>query len=147
MLSRWLDALPGEFDLTYERLVLGGFSQGAVMSYALALGAGRPPPASLVALSGFIPTVEGFELDLAARQGFPVAIGHGTLDQVIPARFGRDAANHLQAAGLDVLYHESPIPHTIDPAFIGVLRRFIDASITSGSGSAPSGSPSAPPHS
>ena len=43
-----------------ERTVLGGFSQGAVMSYALALAAGRPAPAGLLALSGFIPTVQQY---------------------------------------------------------------------------------------
>ena len=68
---------------------MAGFSQGAVMSYALGLGAGRPRPAGIIALSGFVPTVPGFELDLAGRAGMPVAIGHGTLDQVIGVEWGR----------------------------------------------------------
>src|SRR5213075_1056159 len=54
----WLDALP------HDRVVLGGFSQGAVMSLALGLGRGRPRPAAIVALSGFIPQVDGWEPDL-----------------------------------------------------------------------------------
>src|SRR3954452_16339491 len=61
-LSSWVDALPSALDVPIERTVLGGFSQGAVMAYALGLGAGRARPAALVALSGFIPTVEGFSL-------------------------------------------------------------------------------------
>src|SRR5581483_6362211 len=77
-LARWLDALPDTLGVPWSRTVLGGFSMGAVMSYALALGAGRPAPAGILALSGFIPSVEGFELDLSARHGLPVAIGHGT---------------------------------------------------------------------
>jgi len=40
-----------------------------VMSYALGLGAGRTRPAGILALSGFIPTVEGFEIDLAGAAG------------------------------------------------------------------------------
>jgi phospholipase/carboxylesterase len=60
----WLDGMWEEAGLGPERTVLGGFSQGAVMTYALGLGRGRPRPAALVALSGFVPTVEGFELDL-----------------------------------------------------------------------------------
>jgi phospholipase/carboxylesterase len=52
--------------------VIGGFSMGAVMSYALGLGAGRPAPAAILALSGFIPSVDGFEVDLAGgATGFP----------------------------------------------------------------------------
>src|SRR5918998_6969581 len=81
-LTAWFDALPDAIGVPVERTVLGGFSQGAVMSYALGLGAGRPRPAALVALSGFIPTVEGFELDLDGELP-PVAIGHGTWDPVI----------------------------------------------------------------
>jgi phospholipase/carboxylesterase len=61
-LSEWLDALGAETGLGPERTILGGFSQGAVMSYALGLAGTRPRPAAIVALSGFIPTVEGFEL-------------------------------------------------------------------------------------
>ena len=52
-----------------DRTMLGGFSQGAVMSYALGLGTGRPSPAAILALSGFLPEAEGFELDLAAGAG------------------------------------------------------------------------------
>ena len=44
--------------------MLAGFSQGAVMSYALGLAAERPRPAGIIALSGFVPTVPGFELGL-----------------------------------------------------------------------------------
>jgi len=104
-----------------EKIVLGGFSQGTAMSYALSLRAGRPSPAALVALSGFIPTVPGFEVDLDSRAGLPVAIGHGTQDPVIPVEFARDARERLEAAGADVTYHESPIGHTIDPRFLALI--------------------------
>lgn len=98
---------------------------GAVMSYALALGAGRPSPAALLAFSGFIPTVDGFELDLSARRGLSVAIGHGTQDPVIPVQFGRDARRRLVQAGARVLYRESPMFHAIDPLFLQVLRNWL----------------------
>lgn len=117
----WLDALP----FPPERIVLGGFSQGAVMSWALGLGAGRPRPAAIVALSGFIPEVEGFALDLAGLDGYRVAIGHGSLDPVIAAEWSRAARAALEAAGADVTYRESPLPHTIDPRFLPELRAFI----------------------
>src|SRR5215218_7130665 len=44
--------------------VFGGFSMGSVMSYSLGLAAERPAPAGILAFSGFIPTVEGWEPDL-----------------------------------------------------------------------------------
>jgi phospholipase/carboxylesterase len=122
--SRWLDELAEETGVPPERTVLGGFSQGAVMAHSLGLGAGRPRPAGIVALSGFIPVVDGFEPDLSPPLP-PVAIGHGTLDPVISVEFGRRAKAILDEAGADVLYRESPIPHTIDPRFLTELQGWV----------------------
>jgi phospholipase/carboxylesterase len=124
-LAEWLDALPRALGVPWERTFLGGFSMGAVMSYALGLGAGRPAPAGIVALSGFIPTVEGFEVDLRHRQGLAVAIGHGTEDPIISVDFAREARRRLEEAGLAVLYRESAMPHTIDPRFVAQLRDWL----------------------
>jgi phospholipase/carboxylesterase len=120
--SAWLDGL----GVPPERLVLGGFSQGAVMSHALALGRGRPRPAGVIALSGFVPTVDGFELDLEPPLP-PTAIGHGTFDPVIDVAFGRAARDLLVGAGADVLYRESPLPHAVDPAFLRELVPWLEA--------------------
>jgi phospholipase/carboxylesterase len=119
----WLDDLLAEHGIPPERAILGGFSQGSVMSYALGLGKDRPRPAGLIALSGFIPQVAGFELGDAT--GLPVAIGHGTYDPVIGVEFGRKARDRLERAGADVTYRESPMAHTIDPAFLGDLRGWV----------------------
>jgi phospholipase/carboxylesterase len=119
----WLDDLLAEHGIAPERTVLGGFSQGAVMSYALGLGADRPRPGAIMALSGFIPTVEGFELGDPA--GLPVAIGHGTYDPVIGVEFGRAARDRLSEAGADVTWRESPMGHAIDPQYLDELRGWL----------------------
>lgn len=111
------DALAERTGIPPERTVLGGFSQGAVMSYALGLGPDRPRPAGILALSGFVPTVPGWAPDLD-RPLPRVAIGHGTLDPIIPIDFGHAARDLLTGAGADVLYREYPLPHTIDPAVL-----------------------------
>ena len=116
----WLDELARTQGIPPGLIILGGFSQGAVMTYALGLGAARPRPAALIALSGFIPTVDGFELDLRQPRP-PLAIGHGTHDPVISVDFARRARDLLTAAGADVRYRESPLPHAIDPAFLDDL--------------------------
>ena len=130
-LAAWLDGMLDEHGIPHERTVLGGFSQGSVMAYALGLGARRPRSAGILALSGFIPEVEGFELDLSAAAGLPVAIGHGTDDPVISVEFGRDARDRLVDAGADVTYRESPMPHTIDPAFLRELPDWLGAAVAS----------------
>ena len=116
--SEWLDG----FD--FEHVVLGGFSQGAVMTYALGLGEGRPRPAALVALSGFMPTVPGFELNLEPPLP-PAAIGHGTHDPVISVEFSRQARQLLEAADGEVLYREYPLPHAVDPGFLVELAPWL----------------------
>ena len=123
-----LDELAAETRLPPERTVLSGFSQGAMMTYAHGLGADRPRPAALVALSGFVPTVGGFELDLE-RPLPPVAIGHGTYDPVIGVEWGRRAKELLENAGADVLYREAPLPHAVDPAFLTELQPWLAAAV------------------
>jgi phospholipase/carboxylesterase len=120
LVGEWLDGL----GFPPERTILGGFSQGAVMSYAMSLGHGRPRPASVLALSGFVPTVEGFELDLDPP--LPrYAIGHGTLDPVIRVEWGRRARTLLEEAGAEVRYAEYPLPHAIHPGFLLQVRDWL----------------------
>jgi predicted esterase len=76
-----------------------------------------------------MPRVEGLELDLAGLDGYPVAIGHGAYDDVIPVEFSREARSLLEPAGTDVLYREYPLPHTIDPGFVAELQAFVAAAI------------------
>jgi phospholipase/carboxylesterase len=125
LLTDWLDGFLESNGVSAERTVIGGFSQGAVMSYAVGLGAGRPRPAAILAFSGFIPTVPDFELDLSAARDLPVAIGHGEYDPVIGVEWGRDARERLEAAGALVTYRETPMPHTIDPDYLDELRPWL----------------------
>lgn len=143
-LGGWLDALPQALGVAPSHIVVGGFSQGAVMSYALGLGAERPVPAGVLAMSGFIPRVEGFTLDLAGRRGLPVAITHGTLDPVISVEFGREAHELLEQAGLAVTYRESAMAHTIDPRIVPELQRWLRDVIASADARAPAASPATP---
>jgi phospholipase/carboxylesterase len=125
-LDGWLGATAAAHRVAADRIVLAGFSQGAVMSYALGLAAERPRPAGIIALSGFVPTVPGFELGLEERAGLPVAIGHGTQDPVIGVDFGRQARALLEGAGADVRYRESPMGHAIDPGYLAELRGWLE---------------------
>jgi phospholipase/carboxylesterase len=110
-----------------SRSVLAGFSMGSVMSYAMGLSGDRPQPAGILAFSGFIPTVEGWEPDLASRRSLPVFITHGRQDPVIDVGFGRSAHERLAAAGLPVTYLESDVAHQIDPAHIAAAAGWLAA--------------------
>jgi phospholipase/carboxylesterase len=97
------------------RTVLGGFSMGSAMSFALGLGGDRPVPAGILAFSGFIPVVAGWEPDLADRARLRVFIAHGAADPVIDVAFARRARDRLSAGGLRVEYHETGGVHQIEP--------------------------------
>jgi phospholipase/carboxylesterase len=108
-----------------ERTVLGGFSMGSVMSYALGLGPGRPAPAAILAFSGFVPTVDGWQPELAGRERTRVLIAHGRNDPIMEVGFARRARDLLEAGGLAVDYHESDAAHHIDPAHVPAAVRIV----------------------
>ncbi len=110
-----------------ERTVLGGFSMGTVMSYALGLGPDRPAPAGILAFSGFVPTVEGWAPELDSRGETRVLIAHGRNDPVIGVDFARAARELLQGAGLDVDYRESDASHNIDPPDLPRAAAWLDS--------------------
>jgi phospholipase/carboxylesterase len=117
-LADFHDELWERTGVTPESTVFGGFSMGSVMSYALGLGADRPAPAGILAFSGFVPTVDGWEPDLASRTGTRAFIAHGRRDPIMAVDFARRAKELLEAGGLDVEYHESDAAHHIDPQHV-----------------------------
>lgn len=108
------DELWEETGVGPESTVLGGFSMGAVMSYALGLDAERPPVAGILAFSGFVPTVEGWQPSLADRPQTRAFIAHGRQDPIMEVDFARRARLLLEQGGLPVTYRESDLGHQID---------------------------------
>jgi phospholipase/carboxylesterase len=115
-LAAFHEELWQRFGFGSERTVLGGFSMGSVMSYALGLGPDRPAPAGILAFSGFIPTVEGWEPQIPRNTA--ALIAHGRADPIIEVDFARAARRMLEGAGMKVDYRESEVGHTINPTTI-----------------------------
>jgi phospholipase/carboxylesterase len=126
------DGLWEEGGMGPERTVLAGFSMGSVMSYAMGLGTDRPAVAGILAFSGFVPTVEGWEPSLADRADTRAFVAHGRNDPIIEVGFGQRARDLLQAGGLDVTYRESDIGHQIDPAHLAEATDWLARTVGSG---------------
>ncbi|MDP8967248.1 MAG: phospholipase [Actinomycetota bacterium] len=126
-LTGFLDGWLEERAIPWSRAVIGGFSMGCVMSYATALGPGRPSPAGILAMSGFIPTVEGWDAELDTRAGLPVFVTHGAQDPVISVDFARRARRLLEAASLAVEYHEHDGGHQLDPRTLPLMTEWVAA--------------------
>jgi phospholipase/carboxylesterase len=128
LLDSWLQALAEETGVPPERTVIGGFSQGGVMSYAMGLGPGRPRPAAILALSCFVPRVDGWSPDFTGRADLPVLHAHGESDPIISVDFGRQTRDLLEDQ-VDLTYREHPGGHTIDPRAFEDLRDFVQEAI------------------
>jgi len=116
--------------LTPERTIFGGFSMGSVMSYSLGLGPDRPATAGIMAFSGFIPTVEGWQPDVP--RDTRVFIAHGRRDPIMDVGFAQRANALLEGTGMDVEYHESDAAHHIDPAHVPAAQAWVGATLRSG---------------
>lgn len=130
-LCRFLDDELRERGVPWEKTVIGGFSQGAAVSCAVALGMGRPRAAGLLMMSGFYPMVRGWKLDPLSKRGMPAYVTHGSYDPIIPVGFGRKARDLLADGALHVTFRESRVQHTVDFALIPEMRDWV-ASVISG---------------
>jgi phospholipase/carboxylesterase len=129
LLAGFHDELWRQTGIAPAQTVLGGFSMGSVMSYALALGADRPAPAGILAFSGFLPTVAGWSPHLQDRGAMRVRIAHGKNDPVIGIDFARDARAELLAGGLDVDYREFSGGHEIDRADLPDAQEWLHSTL------------------
>jgi phospholipase/carboxylesterase len=125
LLTGFLDETLEARGIGWDRTVLGGFSMGTVMSYSVGLGEGRPSPAGILALSGFLPTVDGWRVELEGREGLPVLIHHGRQDPIMEVGFGRAANETLKRGGLDVTYIETDAGHWVPPELLEGFAEFV----------------------
>ena len=135
LLTGFLDGLLADRGIGWDRTVIGGFSMGAVMSYSVALGPGRPVPAGVIALSGFIPTVDGWQLEMAGREGLPVLIHHGANDPIISVEFARQAKAALEAGGLKPEYLETDAGHWLPAEAVERARALVTRAVPAGAAS------------
>ena len=102
-----------------------GFSQGAGMTLALALGSRvGTRPAGVVVMSGFLPP--GVDIDDEAVRTVPVFVAHGTHDPLIPVDRGRALARALESAGGRVVYREYPMEHQVALEEVRDARPWLD---------------------
>jgi len=110
-----LDELQRKYPIDAQAVALIGFSQGAILSYAIALS--YPDRIQRVAaLSGYLNTeiaAEGFEKNKLAN--LQIYASHGTVDQVIPVEWARKSPEILTNLGVRVQFKEYPIGHGVSP--------------------------------
>ena len=112
LLAVLFDEIVAEHGAEPGRIVLGGFSQGGMMTYRC----GLPRPglfAGLIALSARVADPEGLRARLPKDKGQPIFIAHGTEDSLISADDARESRRFLEAEGYAPEYREYTMGHEI----------------------------------
>ncbi len=129
LLMEVVDTAVLEFNIDTTQIFLIGFSQGAIMSYSVALTyPGKVK--GIAALSGRIleeirPTVTRS----LKSEALSVFIGHGTGDTVLPIRYAREARSYLETLGVKLVYNEYLMPHGISPEEQVALIKWLNKSL------------------
>jgi phospholipase/carboxylesterase len=121
-----VSALSAATKLPYGRIVLGGFSQGSMVTTDVALRL-EEPPAGLCILSGTLIAREEWKAKAANRKGMPVFQGHGRYDDILPFQAAERLHELLTGAGLGVEFVPFDGPHTIAPEELERLAAFLVA--------------------
>ena len=96
-----------------QRIFLAGFSQGGAVAYLSALT--HPEPlAGVIALSTYIPEARLITAELStANRHIPLFVAHGTDDDVVSIKLGRQALALLEQCGLDPTWRTYDMPHSL----------------------------------
>jgi phospholipase/carboxylesterase len=125
LIAEFIDYATQTYDVDLDNVTLLGFSQGTILSYAVALTYPEKVK-NIVALSGYInedilpDSIE--ESDVAHLSFF---CSHGTVDQVIPLEWARKAPEFLEAIGINPMYSEYPVGHGVAPQNFYDLKKWL----------------------
>jgi predicted esterase len=110
------------------RAIVAGFSQGGALALLWALRTpiveGAPTATALAVLAGWLPTVDGVEVDPASCRAARVLIAQGDDDEVVAAQLGRAVARLLERHDVDTTTVSGPWTHTVDP-YVAVVRDWL----------------------
>jgi phospholipase/carboxylesterase len=122
--SRFLDQLQARYAVDPKQLVLGGFSQGAMLSLDVALHRDTPP-AGLILMSGTLLADAVWKPRMPKLAGVPIFQSHGTFDQLLPFSIAVLLRDELKAAGAAVSWIEFPGGHEIPPQVLAGATKLI----------------------
>jgi phospholipase/carboxylesterase len=126
LVANFIDDLVAKYPIDADNITLIGFSQGCILSYAIALS--YPEKIKrVVAMSGYL-NPEMLHQDYLKNNlsNLKVFTSHGTVDQVVPVEWGRKAKPFLDNLGIESVYKEYPIGHGISPQNFYDFKEWLD---------------------
>ena len=120
----FLKELPGQLPLDYKKTIIGGFSQGAMLTCDAVLYTDHPF-AGLVQLSGNLLAKDVWAPLMSKRKGLKVFQSHGMQDDILPHLGAERLRDRLEQAGLAMEWHSFRGGHEIPEAVLRQLGPFI----------------------
>ncbi|WKL43371.1 alpha/beta hydrolase [Flavobacterium sp. ZE23DGlu08] len=115
IIAGFIDELVANYPIDETQIALVGFSQGSILSYAVALSYPEKVQ-KVVAMSGYL------NLEIVAEDylknnfaNLKIFASHGTVDQVIPVEWARKTPAILENLGINITYKEYPVGHGVAP--------------------------------
>lgn len=127
IIADFIDELVANYDIDPNNVTLIGFSQGSILSYAVALS--YPEKVQrVVAMSGYLNT-EIAVADFTANDfnGLKIFASHGTVDQVIPVEWARNSIPVIEKLGIPIVYKEYPVGHGVAPQNFFDLKNWLES--------------------
>lgn len=128
-ISNFIDEACAAYGLDAKNVTLLGFSQGTILSYAVALSF-PDKVKNLIALSGYI-NEKTLVPDFANKnhKGLHIYASHGMVDQVIPAEWAQKAPEFLKKLGIEYVYEEFPVGHGVSPQNFHAFKKWLGSRI------------------
>lgn len=128
-LEMFFTTLPRFISVDYKKMVIGGFSQGAMLSCDLVMRSAFPF-AGLIQLSGSLLAKQDWRPSVGKRSGLPVFQSHGTQDPILPYVMAERLRDALTLAGVSVEWHSFRGGHEIPDPIVNRLSEFITKVLT-----------------
>jgi phospholipase/carboxylesterase len=129
LIAKFIDEVCNTYPVDANNVTLLGFSQGTILSYAVALTYPEKVK-NIIALSGYINKdilPDNFQNNNYSHLDFYCS--HGSVDQVIPVDWARQTPNFLKALNIKHQYGEFPVGHGVAPQNFYELREWLKAKI------------------
>jgi len=125
-IATFIDEVQEEYNISPEKTFLLGFSQGTILSYAVALNYPNKVQ-KIMALSGYInPELLPKEIEEYDYSKLDFFISHGNVDQVIPVDWAKQAPNFLNNLKIKNCYQEYPVGHGVAPQNFFDLKKWLE---------------------
>ena len=127
LLDETLDRVCARYGVDRADTVIGGFSQGAILAFTLAVDPAQTRPGAMVNWCGGLPIGRGTPTDFDRLAGLPVLWQLAARDEIVPADYSRAGAARAAENGAAITVHEYDTTHAVSVELLADTKRWLAA--------------------